>query len=425
MRLAEQAGDMVFDSAAEKTNGYFGWKVAWAALLLAVFAWGVGFYGLSVFLRTLHAERGWAITTISAAITTQYLFSAVLVAYLPEAHRRWGVARVTEFGIAAAALGVLAWANAQAPWQLFPAAMIAGAGWAATSGAAINAIVAPWFDKDRPRALSLAFNGASVGGLVLTPLWVTLIDALGFAPAAAVIAIAMTAILFPVSLWFFRPQPSVVGGAAAAPPRPAMRRAALLRDRRFVTISAAFALGLFAQIGLIAHLMTRLAPEFGASGAAWAVSLASVCAIVGRTFLGRTIGERSRRKAATINLLVQACGTVLLTTGSGVPVLLAGCVLFGLGVGNLVSLPPLIIQREFAAGDVGRAVALVIAINQAAFAFAPAVLGALRDIGGDYTLPFAAAAAMQVAASLVVLSGRDKGRRPSAKPPHSTAPMIS
>lgn len=393
---------MVFESATERASGYFGWKVAWAAFLLAVFAWGLGFYGLSVFLRTLHVERGWAISTISAAITTQYLFSAILVVYLPEAHRRWGVARVTECGIAAAALGILAWANANVPWQLFPAALIAGAGWAATSGAAINAIVAPWFDTNRPRALSLAFNGASVGGLVLTPLWVGLIEALGFAPAAAVIAVATVALLLPLSVLFLRPQPGHATGASRTAPAPAMSRAALLRDRRFVTISAAFALGLFAQIGLIAHLVTRLAPEMGASGAAWAVSLASVCAILGRTILGRTVGEQNRRRAALINLLVQACGTLLLTVGGGVPLLLAGCILFGLGVGNLVSLPPLIIQREFAVGDVGRAVALVIAINQAAFAFAPGVLGALRDIGGSYALPFAIAAAIQLVAAAII-----------------------
>jgi predicted MFS family arabinose efflux permease len=181
-----------------------------------------------------------------------------------------------------------------------------------------------------------------------------------------------------------------------------MSRVALLRDRRFLTISIAFALGLFAQIGLVAHLLTRLAPEFGAEGAAWAISLASVCAILGRFVLGSTIGERSRRVAATVNLLVQAAGTVLLAVGGGVPVLLAGCVMFGFGIGNLVSLPPLIIQREFAARDVGRAVALVIAINQAGFAFAPAVLGALRDLGGGYALPFALAALIQLAAAAII-----------------------
>jgi hypothetical protein len=53
---------------------FFGWKVVWAAFLVAVWSWGVGFYGPSVFLRTLHASHGWAISTISAAITTHFLF---------------------------------------------------------------------------------------------------------------------------------------------------------------------------------------------------------------------------------------------------------------------------------------------------------------------------------------------------------------
>ncbi len=50
-----------------------------------------------------------------------------------------------------------------------------------------------------------------------------------------------------------------------------------------------------------------------------------------------------------------------------------------LGVGNLISLPPLIAQREFRPADVVTVVALVTAINQAVFAFAPAIFGGLRD----------------------------------------------
>jgi hypothetical protein len=49
--------------------------------------------------------------------------------------------------------------------------------------------------------------------------------------------------------------------------------------------------------------------------------------------------------------------------GVGVPLLLFGCILFGLGVSSLVALP-LIIQKEFPVDDVGRAVTLTVAINQ-------------------------------------------------------------
>ena len=96
-----------------------------------------------------------------------------------------------------------------------------------------------------------------------------------------------------------------------------------------MTISAAFALGLFAQIGLLAHLIARLSPEFGSRGAAAAVSLCTVSAIIGRTLLGWFLGDNNRRVAASINFLVQAVGVLLLAVGSGMTQLVLGCILFG------------------------------------------------------------------------------------------------
>src|SRR5262249_20311536 len=126
---------------------FFGWRVVGAAFTAAVFAWGIGFYGLSVFLQTLHQSRGWPVSLISAAITCHYLLSAVVIACLASLHRRFGIVAVTRTGAIASALGVLGWSLASDVWQLFPLALLTGAGWAVTSGAAINAFVAPWFDR--------------------------------------------------------------------------------------------------------------------------------------------------------------------------------------------------------------------------------------------------------------------------------------
>ncbi|MCC7049671.1 MAG: MFS transporter [Alphaproteobacteria bacterium] len=383
-----------------------GWHAVWTAFAVALFAWGLGFYGLSIFLQTLHATRGWSIAIVSAAVTAHYLASACIVAWLPELHRRFGLALVTGAGVAATALGVVAWSQAGAPWQLFPAALLTSAGWATTSGAAINAIVSPWFDRDRARALSLAFNGASAGGLVFPALWVGLIALVGFPAAAATVAVAMAAVLLPLCRRFLRLAPPARGGhAAAGRTLRAMSRAGLVRDRRFATMSGAFALGLFAQTGIVVHLAARLAPAYGAGLAASAISLVALCAIAGRTLLGRWLGERDRRIAAALNFWVQSAGSLLLGLGDGPVVLGLGCVLFGLGVGNMISLPPLIAQREFAPTDVPVVVALVTAINQAVFAVAPTVLGVLRDLEGDYRVAFALAACVQVAAGLLVLAG--------------------
>jgi predicted MFS family arabinose efflux permease len=272
-------------------------------------------------------------------------------------------------------------------------------GSAATTGAAINAIVAPWFDNERPKALSMAFNGASIGGLIFTPLWAVAIGRFGFATTAVFMGIAALAVLWPVSTRYLRAGPGVAAGTTPS----TLTNAALLRDRGFLAISAAFALGLFAQVGLFAHLVTRLAPVVGTDGAALAVSLVTMCAVFGRSLFRRLLRDDNRRQVAALNFLVQAAGTMFLTLASSTPALVSGCVLFGLGVGNLVSLPPLIIQKEFATGDVSKAVALMVAITQAVFAFAPAMLGAVRDIASGYVWSFGVAAAIQLASAGIIL----------------------
>ena len=379
-----------------------GWRVVWTAFIVAVFGWGIGFYGPAVYLPALHQAHGWSISTISAAITAHYLVSAFLITCLPDAYRRFGIGRVTVGGTMLAAAGALAWANAQQAWQLVPALLLSGAGWSAMSGAALNAMVAPWFERDRPKAISLAFNGASVGGLLFTPLWTALIAGVGLSSAAFAVASATVGIVCPLAWRYLRREPAV----AAPKAEPPSSRRALLRQPGFVTISIAFALGLFAQIGLFAHLIARLEPDFGAGLAAAAISLVTLCAVLGRTLLGWLLGERDRRLAAMANLLMQAAGSLLLAFGDGLVPLAAGCVLFGLGVGNLTSLPPLIAQREFRPADVGTVVALVTAINQAVFAFAPAIFGNLHDSTGDYMVAFLTAAAAQILAAGVVVYGR-------------------
>jgi predicted MFS family arabinose efflux permease len=396
------------------SNRFFGWSVAWSAFTIAVFAWGIGFYGPSVFLESLHESRGWPISQISAAITVHFLLSAMIIAFLPEIHLRLGIARTTFLGAALTAAGLLLWSNAREPWQLLAAAIPSGAGWAMTSGAALNAIVAKWFDRDRPMAIALAFNGASVGGVLFVPMWVYLIRSIGFSLAAVLVGGCMVAVVGYLCVRFLAKSPDDMGLALDGDPshrpaprgKPRRRRAEIIRSARFITISAAFSLGLFAQIGLLALLVARLAPVVGLEHAGLLLSLATICAIIGRTAAGKSIGEHDRRLAAAINFAVQVGGVLLLILSSGSVGLTVGCVLFGLGIGNLRSLPPLIVQKEFDREDVATAVALIIAINQGVFAFAPAIIDALRDMTANYQLPFALIALVQVLAAVIILLGR-------------------
>ncbi len=146
-------------------NLFFGWKVVAAAFVAAVFAWGIGLYGPPVFVHALHAGRGWPVSTIAAAVTIHFLISAGFVIWLSDIHRRIGLAWTTRLGALGLGVGAVAWALADAPAHLFGAALITGAGWGMSSGAAVAAMVTPWFKRRLPLAFSIAYNGASLGGL--------------------------------------------------------------------------------------------------------------------------------------------------------------------------------------------------------------------------------------------------------------------
>src|SRR5687768_249059 len=262
-----------------KTNRFYGWRVARAGFVLAVFGWGLGFYGPPVFLGVIRESRGWSVALISAAVSLHFLVGAITGANLPGLHRRFGVPAITKAGALAIAVGIVGWATASSPWHLFAAAILSGAGWGTSSAAALNSIVSPWFTRARPAALGLAYNGGSVGGIIFSPLWVAAITGLGFPLAASLIAVVTVTIVWILAHAVFSKTPATMGvqpdgdqpgtemvslKSPAARPLPG---ATLWRDRKFRTLAAAMALGLFAQIGLMAHLFSLLVPVLGAGHA--------------------------------------------------------------------------------------------------------------------------------------------------------------
>jgi hypothetical protein len=410
-----------------QTDAFYGWRLVAAVFVLATFGWGIGFYGPPVFLHAVREARRWPLAVVSAAVTAHFLFGATVAASLPRLYRSFGVGAVTKAGSVALAMGVTGWALAREPWQLFAAALVSGGGWVTMGAVAVNAIIAPWFVRMRPMALTSAYNGSSVGGIVFSPLWVAAIGWIGFAWASVAIGTVMIVTIWILTDVYYSKTPERMGlhadgaasGAAASAaspsPKPLPGRQ-LWIDRRFITLAAGMALGLFAQIGLLAHLFSLLVPALGAQGAGFASGAATAVAIGGRTLVGWLMPPGAdRRLFGCASYLVQILGSfaLLLAAGDNVTLLLLGVALFGAGIGNTTSLPPLIAQAEFADGDVARVVPGIVALGQASYAFAPAAFGLILELAppwgpataGAAPWLFIAAASIQALAA-ALLSGR-------------------
>lgn len=389
----------VSSPAQARSTNFFGQKVVWSAFVVAVFGWGVGFYGPPVYMQAVLERTGWSLTFVSSMVTLHFLFGAFVIANMPRLYARFGLPAVIRVGVVSAAIGVLGWSLATRPWHLALAALLTGGGWVTMGAAAVNAIIAPWFVRTRPAALSMAYNGASIGGVILAPLWAFLIAGFSFPVAAALIAGVMVGVVAALSYAVLPKTPETLGqlpdgdtlplpAAASRAGQQVLPAGALWRNRSFLTLASGMALGLFAQIGLIAHLFSILVPSFGPQVAGVAMALVTACAIGGRILIGRLMPPGADRRLVTsVSYGIQLAGSLVLLASGGqsTALLIVGIILFGSGVGNATSLPPLIAQTEFAKEDVQRVVSLIVAMSQAVYAFAPAFFGLLRAGGAALT----------------------------------------
>jgi MFS family permease len=165
-------------------------------------------------------------------------------------------------------------------------------------------------------------------------------------------------------------------------------------------------MALTAQVGFLIHQIAMLEPALGRPAAALSVAVLTVAAITGRFVLGALASRLDMRRVTAWSVLSQAAGLLVLMITAEPAALFLACALFGLSAGNLLTLPALIIQREFEPAGFGMLVGLSWAISQYTYAFGPGVLGVLRDLTGGYGVPLALCIALEIAAAAVILLGR-------------------
>jgi MFS family permease len=392
----------------ERSLGYPGWRVVAVCFAMAVVCWGFGFYGHAFYLAELQRLHGWSTSLVSSATTAYYLVSAVLVVFISDAVRRLGARTCVLIGSLAFAVAVAALPFIATPVHLFAVYLLMAVGWATMSVGAITNILGQWFDAKRGLAISLALNGASFSGVVVVPALVFLAGAAGFASAMLAGAAAIVLLMVPLALKILgtRPPrtpdapPSTAGNPDVAV---AWTRAAALRSPAFWSVSAPFSLSLLSQAGFLVHLIAFLEPTIGRNTAGIAVAITTAMAIVGRLVLGTIADRTNQRLASALSLGAQAAALIVMTQTANTNALLGACAVYGFSVGNLITFPALIIQREFDAAAFGMLVGLSTAITQFTYAFGPGLLGLVRDLTGSYTAPLLLCVALNLIAAAMVV----------------------
>jgi len=127
-------------------------------------------------------------------------------------------------------------------------------------------------------------------------------------------------------------------------------------------------------------------------------------AAVSRIVMGLFVDGLDQRRLGAVLLGMQAMSLfAVVKFGTPSAVYLASAV-FGFAVGVMITLPALLIQREFPPDVFGILSGLTLAIIQTGNAFGPTIVGGLKDATGSYTTPIAVCIVLEILAAGLLLT---------------------
>jgi len=392
----------------EKTSQiYYGWKIVAAIFVLLTFTSGLSFYNHAIYLNALAEQPAFTVSIASSAVSIFFFTGGITGLFVAKWVQEYDPRICISVGALLSFLSLSVLAYVTTTWQLFLVYGLFGAGFSASSLIPATTLVTKWFRRRRAMALSISSTGLSLGGVILTPLSILMVESLGFEIAAPLIGVIYLLGVIPVAWMFLRVSPEsmgllpdggeIISQSADEEPRDNDEGGLYFRDvirgRFFWGVSLAYIFIMAAQVGGIAHQYGLVREQLSEAETAIAVAILPVFSIIGRLAGGWIVDQMSIRKFAIIMMILQASSLSLLSTGFSVTTLCIGLAVFGASVGNLLMLQPLLIAEAFGVKDYARIFSVSNLMSSWGTAMGPAVLGFVYAANTNlYQLPYMVAA---------------------------------
>jgi len=409
-------------STKETGQIYYGWKIVAAIFVLLTFTSGLSFYNHAIYLNALATQPAFDVRTASMAVSIFFLTGGVVGLFVAKWVQDYDPRICISAGAIISFLSLTALAHVSAVWQLFVVYGFFGAGFSASSLIPATTLVTRWFRRKRAMALSVASTGLSLGGVVLTPLSILMVESLGFETAAPWIGSMFLVGVIPVAWIYLRESPEsmglhidgitpeiedeiVVAGTSSTEEDGVSFKEA--RSRRFFWgVSLAYIFLMAAQVGGIAHQYGLAREQLSEAETAIAVAILPIFSIIGRLSGGWIVDQMSIRKFAISMMVMQALSLSVLSSGYSVFTLCLGLAAFGATVGNLLMLQPLLIAEAFGLKDYARIFSVSNLMSSWGTAMGPAALG-FAFVASDnlYQLPYSFAAGAGIIGLALFLFG--------------------
>ena len=362
---------------------------------------GFAYYGLPFFFDFMTKEYGWSRTVITSGNALGKLLVGPLFGFIAGwlidkyGPRRLMLAGVLMMGTA---LIGLSFADSLGLFYLFY--IFNALGYVCGGPLPCQVLISRWFDKNRGKAMGIAYLGIGAGGAIVPLIAAGLEKNYGWHNSLAALGVLVILIAFPM-VFFIKGASSLA--TSHAKKEPAVPIKSILSNRNFYLLG----LGSMCAIGVVGgvnqHLKLYLRDlDFAQLEAAHVISLVLLSSLVGRVLMGWLADLFHRKYVMILIYMIVALAIPLLLVPDFPGRIYIFAVIFGIGLGGDYMIIPLMAGDLFGVRALGRTMGIILVADGVAESLFPMFLGRMFDINNNYSLGFIILIGVALTGALIV-----------------------
>lgn len=357
-------------------------------------------FAFGFFIEPLEEEFGWTRTqvnvSLSIGVVTSFL-SPVVGNLMDRFGARWTMA----VSIVLVASAFLLRSVMTELWHFY---LFSGIMFAGTPGATMmpaGRLVLTWFPKARGRMMGIVTSGNNIGSGLAVPIIAGLIGFVGWRWTWALMGIALIGMAMLVLLVIrddsddvtkergkrWSPKYSDDDGTAGL--NSGMTVSAAVRTSTFWFLVIGMTLQQFIRTGVVSQMVPHLEQVgFSRAVAATMMIVLAIFAASSKLIFGRLSESITARISFIVIMILQGIGLSVLLLSDGSAITWGAIVVFGLGMGGVGALTPLVIFDMFGLKQFGSIMGLTRMSIAIPIFFGPIFAGMIFDSKGKYDLMF-------------------------------------
>lgn len=363
-------------------------KYILATAFLSLFAIvGFAYYGLPFFYDFMTKEFGWSRAVVTSGNAVGKLLVGPLFSFLAGwLIDRYGPRSLMMTGALMAGIALIGLSFSSSLPMFYLFYVFNAMGYVFGGPLPSQVLISRWFDKNRGKAMGIAYLGIGTGGALVPLISAGLEKNLGWHLALMSLGILVILIAFPLAFFI---KDSAKDRTETAKTETMVPIKTILRNPNFYLLAIGSMCSIGAVGGVAQHLKLYLRDlDFTQSQAAQVMSFVLLSSLAGRVLMGFLADLINRKYVMILIYMIVASAIPLLLLPDFPGRIYIFAVIFGIGLGGDYMIIPLMAGDLFGVKALGRTMGIILVTDGIAEAVFPMLVGGLYDATKSYATGF-------------------------------------